>query len=364
MTGNLLLQPVQLGDIALPNRILMAPLTRGRSGVADAVPGPLVAEYYAQRASAGLIISEATGISREGLGWPGAPGIWDAAQVEGWKAVTDAVHRAGGRIILQLWHMGRLVSSQFLNGAAPVSASATQAPGHAYTVGGKTPYDVARALPLDEIPRLLDDYESAARNARAAGFDGVQLHAANGYLLDQFLRDGTNHRDDAYGGSAENRCRLMREAAERLIAVWGAGRVSVRLSPNDSLQGCGDSDPDTLFATAARVLDDLGIGFLELRAPGPDGTFSKAEGPSRVPLIRSAFKGPLVINSDYEGAGAEAELRAGHADAISFGRAYISNPDLVERIATGIAWADNIGAPQSWYSPGPAGYVDYPRATD
>ncbi|MFN3553301.1 MAG: alkene reductase, partial [Novosphingobium meiothermophilum] len=212
-----LFQPLNLGAITAPNRIIMAPLTRGRAKT-DGVPTPIMAEYYRQRASAGLIISEATGISREGLGWPSAPGIWTDAQTEAWKPVTESVHKAGGRIIMQLWHMGRIVHPSFLGGEPPVSASATQAPGQAHTPQGKQDFAVARPLRLDEMPRLVDDYGHAAENAKKAGFDGVQLHAANGYLIDQFLRDGTNLRDDDYGGSPQNRVRLMREIMERLIA--------------------------------------------------------------------------------------------------------------------------------------------------
>ena len=354
-----LFQPIQLGAIAAPNRILMAPLTRGRAD-AGSVPNAMMAEYYRQRAGAGLILAEATGVSVEGLGWPAAPGVWNAAQVEGWKPVTEAVHEAGGRIMLQLWHMGRLVHPDFLGGASPVSASATTAPGHAWTPTGRKDYEPARALPLDEIARVIDDYGRAAQNAKAAGFDGVQLHSANGYLIDQFLRDSTNLRDDDYGGPAENRVRLMREVLERLIAVWGADRVAIRLSPNGETQGCDDSDPATTFAAAAAVIERLGIAFLELRQPGPEGTFGATEVPKQSPAIRAVFTGPLVLNSDYDAARAEAEIAAGRCDAVSFGRPYISNPDLAERIAAGAEWSPNIGAPGTWYSKGPAGYVDYP----
>ena len=355
-----LLSPIQLGDILAPNRILMAPLTRARSNPAG-VPNALMAEYYAQRASAGLLISEATGISREGLGWPNAPGLWTPEQVEGWKLVTEAVHAAGGRIVAQLWHMGRLVSSTMIDGAPPVSASATRAPGQSHSYPGKLDYDMARPLRTDEIPRLIDDYARAAANALTAGFDGVQLHAANGYLIDQFLRDGTNSRDDAYGGSVANRCRLLGEITVRLADVCGAGRVSVRLSPNDSFMGVADSDPASLFAEAARVLQGAGIAFLELRHPGKQGSFGAAEGEPLGPMIRKIFTGPLVLNADYDAARANADIRAGLCDAVSFGRPFISNPDLVERIRDGLTLAPNRDAPQSWYTPGAAGYTDYPR---
>ncbi|MGB3803030.1 MAG: alkene reductase [Sphingopyxis granuli] len=352
-----LFDPIKLGAIAAPNRIVMAPLTRGRAGPGF-VPNELAVEYYRQRASAGLIISEATGISQEGLGWPSAPGLWTDAQVEGWKPVTEAVHAAGGRIVAQLWHMGRVVHSVFNDGRPPVSASATTAPGKAHTPVGRRDYEEARPLRLDEIPRLIDDYAKAAENARKAGFDGVQLHAANGYLIDQFLRDGTNSRDDAYGGPVENRIRLLGEVTAALIGVWGADRVGVRLSPNGDSQGVDDSAPERLFPAAAAALDALGIAFLELREPGPDGTFGRTDVPRQSPAIRKVFAGPLILNSDYDVDQAKAALESGVADAISFGRPFIANPDLVERIRTGAAWApDNM---QTWYSPGPEGYIDYP----
>ena len=356
-----LFTPVDLGAIHAPNRILMAPLTRARAEKSG-VPTAIMAEYYAQRASAGLIISEAIGISREGLGWPFASGLWAAEQTAGWAKVTEAVHAAGGRIIAQLWHMGRVVHSSFLDGAAPVSASATRAPDQAHTYEGKQDYDTARALELAEIPRLLEDYARAAANAMAAGFDGVQLHAANGYLIDQFLRDGTNLREDIYGGSIANRCRLLDEVVGRLVEVCGADRVSVRLSPNDGIQGVADSDPDALFTEAAKVLERHKIAFLEMRHPGPDGTFGRADGPMRAPLMRQHFTGPLVLNCDYTPEQAAADVAAGKCDAVSFGRMFISNPDLVERIRGGVALSPNKGVPQTWYTPGVEGYTDYPRA--
>lgn len=356
MTASLF-EPITLGAIEAPNRIIMAPLTRGRAGPGF-VPNELAREYYRQRASAGLIISEATGISQEGLGWPNAPGLWTDAQVEGWKPVTEAVHEAGGRIVAQLWHMGRVVHSVFNDGKPPVSASATQAPGKAHTPVGRLEYEVARPLELSEIPRVIADYAKAAENAKRAGFDGVQLHGANGYLIDQFLRNGSNLRDDDYGGPVENRIRLLREVTEALIAVWGADRVGVRLSPNGDTQGVDDSAPEKLFPVAAAALDKLGIAFLELREPGPDGTFGRTDVPKQSPSIRAAFKGPLILNSDYTVALAEEAIASGAADAIAFGRPFIGNPDLVERIRTGAEWAaDN---PQTWYTPGPEGYIDYP----
>lgn len=353
-----LFDPVTLGAIACPNRILMAPCTRGRAG-ADGVPTPMMVEYYAQRASAGLLISEATGISREGLGWPSAPGLWSDAQVEGWKPVTDAVHNAGGRIICQLWHMGRIVHSVFNDGKPPVSSSATQAPGQAHTPKGRFDFEVARPLELSEIPRLIDDYRLAAENAKKAGFDGVQLHSANGYLLDQFLRDNANFRDDDYGGSIENRIRLTTQVTKVLCDVWGADRVSVRLSPNGDSQGCDDSNPEALFTAAATALSDLGIGFLELREPGPDGTFGSTDVPKQSPAIRKAFKGALVLNSDLTAESGQALINSGLADAVSYGRPFMANPDLPRRFKEGLALNDLKG-PATWYMPGVEGYTDYP----
>lgn len=355
-----LFQPLLMGAIEAKNRVFMAPLTRGRSTQPGSVPNEMMETYYRQRAGAGLIITEATGISREGAGWPAAPGIWSEEQVAGWQPITKAVHEEGGKIVLQLWHMGRLVHTDFLDGGQPVSASATTAPGHAHTFEGRKPNVAARALETDEIARVVGDYVHAAENAKNAGFDGVQLHGANGYLVDQFLRDSTNLRTDRYGGSVENRTRFLREVLEGLIGVWGADRVGVRLSPNGETQGCDDSDPAATFGAAARVVEDLGLAFLELREPGPDGTFGRTEVPKQSPLIRGIYSGPLILNSDFTSKQAEEAIASGRADAISFGRPYISNPDLAARIRTGAAWAENVNVPHSWYLPGPAGYIDYP----
>jgi 2,4-dienoyl-CoA reductase-like NADH-dependent reductase (Old Yellow Enzyme family) len=314
--------------------------------------------YYAQRASAGLIISEGTGISREGLGWPSAPGLWTDEQVEGWKPVLEAVHRAGGRIIAQLWHMGRLVHPDYLGGAAPLSASATTAPFKAHTYEGKKPYEEARAATLDDIARTVADYAIAARNALRAGFDGVQLHGANGYLIDQFLRDGTNLRDDDYGGPVANRVRLLREVVAALVAEVGAERTHVRLSPNGAVQGCDDTNATALFTEAGRVCGELGIASLELREPGSQSSFLATDVPPVSPAIRKVFGGTLILNSDYVGSTAEARLAEGAADAISFGRPFIGNPDLVQRLVKGAPLADYD--PKTSYTPGPEGYTDYP----
>lgn len=356
---DVLFQPLQLGAFTAKNRIIMAPLTRGRSDPGS-VPNAMMTEYYRQRAGAGLIISEATGISVEGLGWPAAPGIWNDAQVAGWKPVTAAVHEAGGKIVLQLWHMGRLVHPDFLGGEAPVSASATRANETAHTPAGRKPTEQARAATLEDIKRIVGDYAQAARNAKEAGFDGVQLHGANGYLIDQFLRAGTNLRTDEYGGSPANRTRFMREVLEALIEVWGADRVSIRLSPNGMSQSCDDPDPASIFGEAARVIEELGVSFVELRQPGPDGTFGQTDVPMQDGLIRSIYSGVLILNSDYTAEQAAADVASGRCDAVAFGRPYISNPDLAERIRVGAEWAPNVNVPKSWYSPGPEGYIDYP----
>ncbi len=353
-----LFDPITLGAIQAPNRVIMSPLTRGRSSDGHVPVTQLKADYYSQRASAGLIIAEATGISQEGLGWPSAPGIWSDAQVEAWKPVTQAVHDAGGRIILQLWHMGRLVHSDFLGGAQPVSSSATTAPGDAHTAEGKKPYVKARALETSEIPRIIADYVHAAKNAIAAGFDGVQIHGANGYLIDQFLRDNSNFRTDEYGGSIENRVRLLREVTQAVANAVGADRTSVRLSPNGETQGADDSNPVALFTAAAAALQEIGIAFLELREVKPYGNFGRTDVPRVSPEIRKVFRGPLVLNQEYTKELADEDLASGLADAISFGRPYISNPDLVERLRSGAELTpDNY---RTWYSPGPEGYTDYP----
>ncbi len=321
-----LFESVQIGAIGAPNRVVMAPLTRGRA-TRDHVPTPIMVDYYRQRAGAGLIISEATGISRQGLGWPYAPGIWSDEQVAAWQPVTQAVHDAGGRIIVQLWHMGRQVHSS-VTGEQPVSSSATATAGEAHTYEGKAPFETARPLTLEEIPGLIDTYVTAARNAIRAGFDGVQIHAANGYLIDQFLRDNANFRTDQYGGSIENRVRLLAEVTQAVVDAIGADKVSVRLSPNGDSQGVNDSNPGPLFAHAAEVLNAIGIASLELREPGEKGTFGATDVPRQSPLIRQHFKGPLILNSDYDKTRAQADLDSGLADAISFGRPFMANPEF------------------------------------
>lgn len=351
-----LFDPIRIGAIEAPNRIFMAPMTRAR-GTREHVPTPIMAEYYRQRASAGLIISEAIGISRQGLGWPYATGIWTHEQVAGWRTITDAVHQAGGRIIAQLWHMGRAVHPSFLGGAQPVSASATLAPGHAHTYAGKQPYASARPLRIEEIPALLQDFRLATRNAMVAGFDGVQIHAANGYLIDQFLRDGSNHREDAYGGSIVNRLRLLSEVAAVVADEAGADRTGVRLTPNGTDQGVRDSDPEPVFVAAASLLSAIGIAHLELREPPRNGTFGASDRPPFAPAIRKAFSGVTILNSDYDLARAQNTLAMGDADAIAFGRPFIANPDLPHRYAHALPLSNDDR--ETWFTQGNVGYIDY-----
>ncbi|PQM26298.1 alkene reductase [Sphingopyxis lindanitolerans] len=354
-----LFDPVALGALIVPNRILMAPLTRTR-GSADHVATPIMADYYAQRASAGLIVSEAIGISRQGLGMPHATGLWRDDQVAGWRRVTDAVHAANGRIIAQIWHMGRMVHPSFTDGATPISSSSTRAPGRAHTYDGRAPYAEARPLAREEIVEVVEDYRLAARNALRAGFDGVQVHAANGYLIDQFLRDNANHRDDDYGGGFDNRMRFLLDVTRAVCAEAGADRTSVRLSPNGDTQGVNDSDPEPLFAAVARALDPLGLAFLELREPPRDGTLGMADRDPIAPAIRANFGGKLVLNSDLTREAAERLVADGAADAVSFGRLFISNPDLPERFARDHPLSDYDRATS--YAQGPEGYTDYPAA--
>ena len=351
-----LFDSLALGAIELPNRIAMAPLTRARAG-REAVPNELMAAYYAQRASAGLIISEATGISRQGLGWPNAPGLWNDEQVKGWKQVTDAVHHSGGRIVAQLWHMGRLVHPD-LGGGQPVSSSATTAPDFAYTYEGKKPYVEARELTREHIKRIVADYAAAARNAIAAGFDGVQVHGANGYLVDQFLRDGANLRADDYGGPIENRLRFVTEVLEAVGGAIGMERVGIRFSPNIYSQGVEDSDPIPLFIALARRLEELKVPWIELREAHQPTSAGAVPTEPVSPAMRPLYSGKILLNSDYDGPSARERLGEGIADGISFGRPFISNPDLVHRLAIGAPLSP--GDVATFYSGGAEGYLDYP----
>ncbi len=352
-----LFTPIALGAIHARNRILMSPMTRGRA-TRDHVPTAIMEEYYRQRAGAGLIISEATGISQQGMGWPYAPGIWSPAQVDGWKRVTDAVHAGGGKIICQLWHMGRMVHSSFNGGQPPVSASATVSPYRSRTYDGPAAAIPARALDISEIQAVVADFGTAAANAIAAGFDGIQLHGGSGYLLEQFMRDGTNLREDGYGGSIGNRLRFLMEVLDAVCGAIGPGRVSLRLSPNVAVSGCVDSDPAALFTQAVQAVDPLGLGFLELREAGPDGVFGITDADAMSPVLRGLYRGPLVLNEDYDLDTATRALADGRADAISFGRAFIANPDLPHRMAQSMPLARDDRS--LWYTPGANGYCDYP----
>lgn len=355
-----LFDPIALGALAATSRILMAPLTRSRA-TPDSLPTPMMAAYYAQRASAGLIISEAVGVSQQGNGFTYTPGLWSRAQVEAWTPITRAVHDQGGLIIAQLGHTGRAGHPSVI-GEQPMSSSPTISTVDAWTYDGPKPAARARSLTIEEIPGLIADFARAADNAMAAGFDGVQLHGANGMLIDQFLRDSANHRTDLYGGSVENRVRLLCEVTQAVADTIGADRTSVRLSPNGETWGVDDSDPTPLFTVAAARLSDIGIAFLELKEHRADGTYGVTDVPRQSPMIRPHFHGPLVLNSDYDLARAQADLESGLADAISFGRPFLANPDLVRRLQTRAPL--NAADPATFYSQGAEGYLDYPALAD
>ena len=344
-----LFDPLKIGDLTLKNRVVMAPLTRQRSGV-ERIPGPMVAQYYAQRASAGLIISEATSVTPLGVGYADTPGIWSDAQVEGWKLTTAAVHKAGGLIFLQLWHVGRISDPSFLDGQPPVSASAIAAKGDVSLLRPKRPYPVPRALSLEEIAGVVEAYRQGAENARRAGFDGVELHGANGYLLDQFLQDKSNQRADAYGGPIENRARLMLEAVDAAISVFGANRVGLHLAPRGDAHDMGDSDLAATFDYLARAARDRGLAFLMARERQADDSLGLR--------LKAAFGGPYIVNEGFDLASAEAAVASGEADAVGFGKLFISNPDLPARLKA--AAPLNPWVAETFYSPGPQGYVDYP----
>jgi 2,4-dienoyl-CoA reductase-like NADH-dependent reductase (Old Yellow Enzyme family) len=344
-----LFDPLQVGDLRLPNRILMAPLTRSRAG-SSRVPNDLMAQYYRQRASAGLILSEATSVTALGVGYADTPGIWSDEQVEGWKLTTRAVHEAGGRIFLQLWHVGRISHPLFLDGQLPVAPSAIAPAGNVSLVRPETPFVVPRALRLEEIAGVIEDYRRGARNAQAAGFDGVEIHGANGYLLDQFLQDRANQRSDAYGGSIANRARLMLEVTDAVISVWGAGRVGMHLAPRGDAHTMGDSDPAALFGHVARELGERGLAFLCVR---------EHTGPGRIgPQLKAAFAGAYIVNEGFTFESGSQALAAGEADAVAFGKLFLANPDLPLRMRQGAAY--NAPDVPHFYSGGPQGYTDYP----
>ncbi len=349
--------PFRLGPLDLPNRAVMAPMTRNRAGP-DNVPTELNATYYAQRAGAGLIVSEATQVSPQGVGYPGTPGIHSAAQVAGWKLVTDAVHDAGGRIFLQLWHVGRISHPSLQpGGALPVAPSAIAPAGQAWTTNGMEAFVTPRALGTSEIPGIVEDYRRGAANARDAGFDGVELHGANGYLIDQFLRDSTNKRADRYGGSASNRARFLIEVTQALIGEWGGERVGVRLSPTNPYNDIADSNPAATFATAVRELDRLGIAYLHIVEPGPGDPVATGEMPD-IGFFRKIWRGPLIANKGYDLERANAVLRDGAADLVSFAALYLANPDLDERFRRGGPF--NPPDRKTFYGGAAKGYTDYP----
>jgi 2,4-dienoyl-CoA reductase-like NADH-dependent reductase (Old Yellow Enzyme family) len=345
-----LFDPLKVGALELPNRIVMAPLTRSRAVGEGRVPNALMAEYYAQRASAGLILSEATSVTPMGVGYADTPGIWSDAQVEGWKHVTDAVHKAGGRIFLQLWHVGRISDPLFLNGDKPVAPSAIKPAGHVSLVRPIKEYETPRALDLEEIPGIVAAYRKGAENAKKAGFDGVEVHGANGYLLDQFLQDKTNQRTDAYGGPIENRARLMLEVTDACIEVWGADRVGMHLAPRRDSHDVGDSTPLETFGYVARELGKRGIAFICAR---------EAIGDDRLgPALKKAFGGVYIANEKMTRESAERLLTSGDADAVAWGQWFIANPDLPERLKRNAPL--NPSRPEKFYAPGPEGYIDYP----
>ena len=346
---SILFQPIKLGAIELKNRIIMAPLTRSRSGPGR-VATDLMVEYYRQRATAGLIISEATSVSQMGVGYPDTPGIWSEDQVVSWKKVTAAVHDAGGKIVLQLWHVGRLSDSSFLNGELPVSASAIAADGHPSHVRPIKPYETPRALTIDEIKATIEDYRNGARNAKLAGFDGVEIHGANGYLLDQFLQDNSNNRTDEYGGSIENRARLMLEVTQAIIDVWGANHVGMHLAPRCDAQSMGDSQPLQTFSYIARELGKLNIAFICARAELGEDNLART--------LKNEFGGKYIINQQLTFNDAEHQIQSGNADLAAWGQSFIANPDLVERFATGTDL--NKPNPVTFYGGNHLGYTDYP----
>jgi N-ethylmaleimide reductase len=363
-----LFKPIQLGPYQLTNRIVMAPLTRSRARQPGNVPTALNAAYYAQRASAGLIISEATQISMQGQGYAWTPGIHSREQIEGWRMVTSAVHAAGGLIFQQLWHVGRishpcLQPDQML----PVAPSAIQPQGQAFIEnengeGAFAPFVTPRALQLEEMPYVIAQYVRAAKNAVEAGFDGVEVHAANGYLLDQFIKSSTNHRTDTYGGSIENRARLLMEVLRAVLPVWGAQRVGVRLLPLGNVNDISDDKPEETFSYIANKLNDFGLAYLHIVNPVAQalekGTPPDSAGLRMVQLIRREYKGKLIVAGGFGASSAEAWLKDGQADLIAFGRKFIANPDLPERLRTGA----NLNAEDrsTFYGGGSKGYTDYP----
>jgi N-ethylmaleimide reductase len=351
-----LFRPLRLGAIEASNRIFMSPLTRARA--TDRVPNELMARYYVQRASAGLIVTEATAISEQGYGWLGSPGIYTDEQVAGWRRVTGAVHDAGGRIVLQLWHMGRASHPEFLGGESPVAPSPVAAEGEAHTPSGKKPYVVPRELSIEEIAGIVRDYAAATRRARDAGFDGVEIHGANGYLIDQFLRDSSNHRSDQFGGTIENRTRFLVEVVGAVAAAWAPDRTGVRISPTMNEKGMEDRDPVGLFTHVARAVSAFGLAYLHVAESIRPGRLFNPNTPRVTPHIRAGYDGVLVANGGYQKQEAADAIRRGRADAVAFGQAFLANPDLVARFARDAPL--NTPDPSTFYTHGEEGYIDYP----
>lgn len=345
-----LFDPLDLGELTLPNRIIAAPVTRCRAAPGR-VPNELMADYYAQRATAGLIISEATSVCPMGVGYPNTPGLWSQEQVEGWKKVTTAVHKAGGRIFAQLWHVGRITAPLYLDGKLPEAPSAIKPAGHVSLVRPKQEYVTPRALETSEIPGIIETFRKAAMNAQMADFDGVEIHGANGYLLDQFLQDSSNTRTDDYGGSIANRARLLLEVTDAAASVFGPELVGMHLAPRCDAHDVGDSDPLATFSYVARELREKGVAFICAREhQGPD---------SIGPQLKKIFGGPYIANEGFTRESAEAALTAGSADAVAWGQLFIANPDLVARFAKNAPL--NTPDPKTFYAEGPEGYTDYPR---
>jgi N-ethylmaleimide reductase len=346
-----LFEAYRLGALKLSNRMVMAPMTRSRA-IEGNVPNPAAATYYAQRASAGLIVTEATQVSPQGVGYVRTPGIHSLEQIEGWKKTTDAVHRAGGKIFLQLWHVGRVSHPDFHGGELPVAPSAIAADGQVFTAAGPKQMVTPRALELRELPGVVEQFRQGARNAKTAGFDGVELHGANGYLLDQFTRDGANRRTDAYGGNARNRARLPLEVTEAVIGVWGPQRVGYRISPSGAFNSMSDSNPHETFSILTEELNRFGIGYLHVFDPIADGDKRQS------PALREIFDQTFVLNGGFDAASAEAAIKKGEADLVAFGVPFLANPDLPRRYQTSAA----LNAPDqaTFYTGEEKGYVDYP----
>lgn len=354
-----LLDSINLSGLTLKNRIALAPMTRARSGE-QRIPNELMKEYYLQRANAGLIITEATVVSQQGIGWINSPGIYNQQQQDAWKTIADAIRQAGSVSVMQFWHCGRASHPDFLNGETPVSASATRINGESHTPLGKKPYEMARALETSEIPTIVDDYRQAAIRAKAAGFDGVEIHSANGYLLDQFLQSKTNHRTDAYGGSIENRTRLLSEVIEAVSETWPRNRIAVRLSPNGAFNDMGSPDYREQFTYTIQKLNEHGLMYLHVMDGLAFGFHGLGE-PFTLDEVRAVYDHPVMGNCGYTHETAEEAIQSGKADMIAFGRPYISNPDLAIRFAQGIPLAKD--APVTvWSAPGAEGYTDFPAA--